>query len=173
MNWGFFALAVSAALVAIWVFLLARRQWSWPGLVASIGCLLVAAFNSAAPFRGAIDPNYVGFGFGLLQADKGIAVTLLAGPLLLFGAISAFLAVSRTQGPALWLVAVFSAALLAILGVPAAQGMFSDPEANSIQFGEYLTIPGMLAAAIYLLLLVVPFIVGVIWGPRAAMRPAD
>jgi hypothetical protein len=172
MNWGLFALSVSALLVVPWIYLLTRREWSWPGLIVSVGSLLVAVFNSAAPFRGAIDPDYVGFGFGLLQADKGIAVSLLAGPLLLFGAISAFLAVSRTHGAALWLVAAFSAALLIILGVPIMQGMFADPEANAIQFGEYLTIPGLFASAIYLLLLV-PFIVGLLWAPRAAMRPAN
>jgi hypothetical protein len=170
MNWGLFALCVSALLVAAWIWLVARRRWAWPGLIASIGCLLVASFNSAAPFRGAIDPDYVGFGFGLLQADKGIGVTLLAGPLLVFGAASALIAVSREEGPALWLVAAFSAALLVILGVPTLETVLADPAGNKIQFGEYLTIPGLAATAINLLLLVVPFVVGLVWAPRAAMR---
>jgi len=173
MNWALFALAVSAALVATWIYLTTKRNWSWPGLVASIGCLLVAAFNSAAPFRGLIDPNYVGYGFGLLHAEKGITVTLLAGPLLLFGALSALLAVSKKSGSALWLVATFCAALLVILGIPAVQGMLTSPEANAIQFGEFLTIPGLLATAIYMLLLVVPFLIGLLWAPRAAMRSDD
>ena len=170
MNWGLFALAISAVLVAAWIYLLTKRQWSWPGLIASVGCLLVAAFNSAAPFRGLIDPNYIGYGFGLLHAEKGIAVSFLAGPLLLFGALSALLAVSKRTGSALWLVAAFCAMLLIILGIPAVQGMLTDPDANAIQFGEYLTIPGLLATAIYLLLLVVPFIVGLFWASRAALR---
>lgn len=173
MNWGLFALAISTVLVAAWVYFLAKRNWSWPGLVASIGCLLVAAFNSAAPFRGLIDPDYVGYRFGLLHAEKGIEVTLLAGPLLLFGALSALLAVSKKAGSALWLVAAFCTALLVILGGPAVQGMLTDPEANAIQFGEYLTVPGLLATAIYMLVLVVPFFVGLLWAPRAAVRSDD
>jgi hypothetical protein len=40
-------------------------------------------------------------------------------------------------------------------------------------FGEYLTVPGLLATAIYLLLLVVPFFVGLLWAPHAAMRSDD
>ncbi len=173
MNWGLFALAVSAVLAASWIYLLTKRNWRWPGLVTSVGCLLVATFNSAAPFRGLIDPNYVGYGFGLLRADKGIEVTLLAGPLLLFGTLAALLAVSKTSGAALWLVAAFCATLLIILGIPAVDGILTDPEANAIQFGEFLTIPGLLATTIYMLLLVVPFVVGLVWAPRAATRSAD
>lgn len=170
MNWGLFALCVSALLVAAWIWLVAKRNWAWPGLVASVGCLLVACFNSAAPFRGAIDPDYVGFGFGLLHADKGLAVTLLSGPLLLIGAASAFVAVSRREGPALWLVAAFSAAMLVISGIPTIATLLTNPDENKIQFGEYLTIPGVIATLIGVALFVIPFAVGLVWAPRAAMR---
>ena len=63
MNWAVFALCVSAVLVAIWLWLVFRRNWSLPGLYASLGCLIAACFNAAAPVRGVLDPNYVGYQF--------------------------------------------------------------------------------------------------------------
>ena len=172
MNWGLFALAVSAALFAAWLWQLRKGQWAWPGLVASFGCLLAAAFNSAAPFRGAIDPDYVGFAFGLLQAERGLEVTLLAGSILAAGAVSALSAASRRAGPALWFVAATCAALTVVIGVPTLIDALRDPAANSIQFGEYLTIPGIVGTLILLAALTVPFAVGAVWAPRAAMRAA-
>lgn len=138
-----------------------------PGLVASFGCLLTAAFNSVAPVRGLVDPNYVGYGFGLLQADKGIAVSLLAGVVFVAGAASALIAASKSSGRELWVVAVTCAAFLVINGLPTLGTALTDPGANVIQLGEYLIIPGLLATPILILLLVVPFAVGVVWAPRA------
>lgn len=48
--------------------------------------------NSAAPIRGFVDPNYVGYGFGLLRADKGLVVTLMAGSGFILSAVCAFIA---------------------------------------------------------------------------------
>ena len=170
MNWALFASAVSAILAAAWLWLVTRRRWAWPGLVASIGCLIAASLNSAAPVRGLIDPDYVGYSFGLLQSAKGTGVTLTAGPVFLASAASALIGVSRRSGQALWLVAAVCAALLVILGVPTVRDAIADPSANAIQFGEYLTIPGLVGTGFLLLLLAVPFAVGLMWAPGAAGR---
>lgn len=172
MNWALFAGGVTVVLTLIWLWLVTRSNWAWPGLVASVGCLLTAALNSAAPIRGLVDPNYAGYGFGLLHADKGISVTILAGTVFLAASAAALSAVSRREGAALWLVAAVCAAMLAILAVPTIGDALADPAANAIQFGEYLTIPGLLPTAIILLLLTVPFVIGLVWAPRAALRAA-
>jgi hypothetical protein len=173
MNWAVFALGVSAALVSLWLWLVLRRNWSWPGLYASVGCLTAACFNAAAPVRGFVDPNYVGFRFGLVSADQGIGVTLIAGAIFLFGAASALLAVSRRRGRALWILATYCAAMFVIVGIPTLQQSVRDPAGNSIQFGEYLTVPGMVGTAVLILLMALPYAIGAVWGAGAAARPRD
>ena len=172
MNWALFGLCVTAALALVWVWLLTRRRWAWPGLFASLGCLLCAGINSAAPFRGAIDPDYIGYAFGLVGAERGLSVTFVAGAIFLASALSALLAVARREGPALWFVAATCAALTVIIGVPTAMTAIRDPTGNVIQFGEYLTVPGLVGTLVLLLLLAVPLVVGAIWATHAALRSA-
>ena len=168
MNWAIFGISVSAILTAIWVWQLTRKRWSWAGLYASLGCLIAAGFHSAAPVRGIVDPDYPGYVFGLVHSGKGIGVTLLAGAIFLACGASALLAASRKRGRELWFVAATCAAMFVIIGIPTLQQAVQDPAANSIQFGEYLTIPGVLATLMILLLLTVPYAVGAIWAARAA-----
>lgn len=97
-------------------------------------------------------------------------VTALAGSILLFCGISAMIAASRRSGPALWVVAGTCAAMFVIIGVPTIQASLSEPAGNAIQFGEYLTIPGAAATVLMLILFAVPFAVGMVWAPRAAMK---
>lgn len=173
MNWAVFGLSVSAILIAAWLWQVFRRNWTWPGLYASVGCLIAACFNAAAPVRGLVDPDYVGFRFGLVAADKGIAVTLMAGAIFLFGAASALLAASRAAGRSLWAVAAYCAVMFVIVGVPTLEQAVQDPAGNAIQFGEYLTIPGMVGTAILILLLTIPYAVGAVWASSAAMAGRD
>ena len=170
MNWALFALVVTAVVVLLWLLQLRKGRWAWPGLVASIGCLLAAGLNSAAPFRGLVDPDYMGYVFGLVSADRGLKVTLLAGTIFVAASLSALIAAGRRSGPTLWVVAATCAALAVILGLPTLVAAIRDPGANSIQFGEYLTVPGMLGTGVLLLLMLVPFLVGGVWAARAARR---
>jgi hypothetical protein len=80
------------------------------------------------------------------------------------------IAASHRSGAALWVVAATCGAMFVVIGVPTIQSALSDPAANAIQFGEYLTIPGLAATVLMLLLFAVPFAVGAVWAPRAAMR---
>jgi hypothetical protein len=169
MDWVVFALSVSAVLVAVWLWLVSRRNWSGAGLYASVGCLIAACFNAAAPVRGALDPDYVGYQFGLAGSEKGLGVTAVAGSIFLLTAMSALLAASRDHGRALWIVAATCAAMFIIIGVPTVQQAVLDPADNAIQFGEYLTVPGVAATAILVLLLAIPYAVGAVWAASAAM----
>lgn len=173
MNWLIFALAVSALLVGVWLRQVWRRNWSGPGLYASLGCLIAACLNAAAPVRGALDPDYAGYRFGVAAADKGQIVTLIAGSIFLFTAASALLAASRVAGRELWLVALTCAAMFVIIGVPTLQQAVVDPAGNSIQLGEYLTVPGTVGTAILILFLTIPFAVGAVWAASAAMAGRD
>jgi hypothetical protein len=170
MNWAYFALGVSAVLFVAWIIQVRRGRPSWPGLVASLGCLVTAGLNSAAPIRGLLDPNYAGYAFGLAHSPKGIGVTLVAGSIWLACAASALIAASRANGRALWIVAATCAAMLVIIGWPTVSAAVADPSANSIELGEYLTIPGLMGTAVLLALVVAPFAIGLVWAGRAAIR---
>ena len=109
MNWLYFALTVSAVLVAAWLIIALRARPAWPGLIGGVGFLLVAGLNSAAPVRGLVDPDYVGFAFGFLRAERGLLVTLLAGALFLSAVLAAFTALQRER----WAMAYTAAAAAA------------------------------------------------------------
>ena len=169
MNWALFALSIAALMTAIWILVLVKSRRSFMSIYVSFAFLLLAAMNSAAPIRGYVDPNYVGYGFGLLHATKGLSVTLMAGGVFLISAVSAFFAARNRQGPGMWIVAVACFAFAVIQGWRWLEGVVHDPASNAIQFGEYLTIPGLAASALLGALLVVPFVLGAPWAARRAL----
>ena len=173
MNWLYFAMAVFGAVTIAWLVTLRKRQWAWAGLVAGVGCLVTAGLNSAAPVRGLLDPNYAGYSFGLAHSDKGIGVTLVAGTIWLACVASAFIAVTRRGGSALWFVAATCAAMLVVIGWPTVSAAVADPSSNSIELGEYLTIPGLVGSALLIVLVVVPFVIGLAWAARQATNTRD
>jgi hypothetical protein len=169
MNWALFALSIAAVITAIWIFVLIKSRRSFMSIYVSFAFLLLAVMNSAAPIRGYVDPNYVGYSFGLLHAAKGLPVTFIAGSVFLVSAISAFFAARNRRGPEMWIVAVACSAFAINQGWPWLEGVIHDPAGNAIQFGEYLTIPGLVASALLGLLLVVPFVLGIPWAARRVL----
>jgi ABC-type amino acid transport substrate-binding protein len=164
-NWGYFALGVSALLLLAWVMTLNARR---PGLTAalvSLPHLLVAMLNTAAPARGLVDPQYVGYGFGLAAAQSGWMVTATAGAILILALAAAFAALNPGRLAGL-VVLLASALFLALLGWPWLRSATGDMAGNAIQFGEYLTIPGPIATGLLFLLLIAPFLLGLLWGLR-------
>jgi hypothetical protein len=83
MNWALFALSIAGVMTGIWILVLVKSRRSFMSIYVSFAFLLLAAMNSAAPIRGYVDPNYVGYGFGLLHATRGLSVTLMAGGVFL------------------------------------------------------------------------------------------
>jgi hypothetical protein len=168
VNWAAFALGVVAVLFVGWALLLRQSARSFLSIYVSLGFLLLAGMNSAAPIRGFVDPDYVGYGFGLLRAEKGLPVTFMAGSVFLLSVVSALIAVRNRRSRAMWIVAASCAAFTVIQGWPWLSGMVSDPQSNAIQFGEYLTIPGVVGSFLIGALLVFPFVLGAPWAVRRA-----
>lgn len=168
MAWDMLGMAVIGTLVLAWLWQVRKRQWSWTGLYVSLGCLVFACLNAVAPFRGALDPDYLGYSIGWLKASPGMGVTWIAGTALVASAASALIAASCKSGPFLWLTVLTSAALTVLVGLPLGLSALRDPGSNAIVLGEYVTIPGMVGSAIVLGLMLVPFLIGVVWGTRAA-----
>lgn len=177
INWAYEALAVSAVLLAVWLAVAFRAKAGAPAAFVGFVHLLVAGLHSAAPVRGYVDPDYIGYGFGLLAADEGLAVTVTAGAVWLVAVLGAFLALSKAR-LAMAFVTLSSAAFAVIVGAPLTQGLLIDPGGGKVQLGEYLTIPGLAATGLMLLALVLPFVIGVFWAGgrllrRTRARPAS
>lgn len=170
MNWALFAGCVTLLMFAVWLFLLVRSPRSVASVYVSFAFLLLAGMNSAAPIRGFVDSDYVGYGFGMLRAEKGLPVTLMAGSVFVASLVCAIIAVRNRRGSAMWIVAIVCAGFIVIEGWPWLRNALSNPASNMIQFGEYLTIPGVVGTALLGALLVLPFLLGLPWAARLAMR---
>lgn len=170
VYWPYVAFAVGALAALPALYFLFQRRWSWIALVASIPNLIIATMNGAAPIRGLVDPDYVGFGFGFLSADKGIAVTLAAGGLVIASALAAALAIRNKPGFGMLVVAAVSAFHLVNIGFPMTDAILADPSQMKIQFGEYLTVPAMIAIPAIIALLILPFLLALPWALRRSFE---
>jgi hypothetical protein len=168
IYWPYVAIATGAVVAIPMLYFLAQRRWTWLALVVALANLTIVLMNGAAPIRGLLDPDYVGFGFGFLTADKGIAVTIAAGALVVISAISCWLAARNRPGATMLVVAATCAFHIVNLGFPLMDTMRAKPEDMTIQFGEYLTVPYQIAIPAIVVLLILPFLLGLPWALRRA-----
>jgi hypothetical protein len=172
IYWPYVAVATGAVVALPFLYFLIQRRWAWTALLVALANLIVVILNGAAPIRGLLDPNYVGYGFGFLSAAKGIGVTFLAGGLVLASALACWIAIRNRAGPAMLLVAAVCAFHVVNIGFPLLDAIRADPAAITIQFGEYLTVPYQVAIPALVVLLIFPFLLGVPWALRRAVAAA-
>jgi hypothetical protein len=163
-------LGAAAFLAAAAAFAVAFRRSDRSRSAFAAGCLnlLIAGLNSSAPFRGLLDPQYVGYRNGLLSASQGVDVLLIAGAVLVCASAAAFIAARNRPGSTMFVVAVIDGAFAlneAISLLRSARGA-RDFE---IQFGEFLTIPSDVGLVINLLILLL--LVATIFWALARARP--
>lgn len=171
INWAVVALAVSAVLLLAWTVVARRARAGAPAAFVGLAHLVVAGLHSAAPVRGYLDPGYVGYGFGLLAAESGLAVTVTSGVVWLVAVLGGFLALSKARATMAF-VALSSAAFAVIIGAPLAQDLMNNPADSKVQLGQYLTIPGLAAIGLMAVVLVLPFGVGFLWATGRMLRKA-
>lgn len=164
IYWPYVAAATTAAVALPLLYFAFQRRWSWIALIVGLANIAIVGLNGAAPFRGVLDPTYVGYGFGFLSADKGLSVTLLAGSVVLASALSAWIAVRNRSGPLMLIVAATAAFHVVNIGFPLTDSLLADPEAVNIQFGEYLTVPYTVAIPAIIALMILPFLLAVPWA---------
>jgi hypothetical protein len=170
IYWPYVAFAVGAAATLPVLYFLFQRRWTWLALLVALANLVIVFITGAAPIRGALDPNYVGYGYGFLQADKGLEVTLLAGSVVLASALSAWLAIRNRPGPLMLIVAATAAFHLVNAGFPLLDGIRADPHSIKIQFGEYLTVPHTVAIPAIIALMILPFLLALPWALQRAFE---
>ena len=167
-RWLAIALVTNLVYWAVFVYLARRHRPGAGAVTLGVMHMLLAGVLSVAPIRSFLDPDYPGFGVGLLHFEKR-AATLPASLLFLWALASALILASGSRGRKLWIVAAGDALFaLNMLGDLARSGGGGD-----IQFGEHFTISGAMALAIMAVLFVGGPALSACWSGRRALQPAS
>ena len=161
--WFQIALVLNIVYWAIFFYLLSRRRWDLPALAVGIFHMLFAAIVSVAPIRSLLDPNYVGYGLGVLHFEKR-AVALPAALVLGWALAAAWIAVGKGRGRWMRLVMVGDLFFALSMGVAL---ILDDAQNWKFQLGEHFTATGAAGLLILLGFFTLPFAASAIW---AAMR---
>jgi hypothetical protein len=114
-------------------------------IVIGVVHMLFATVVSVAPVRSFFESHYAGFAIGLLRFE-GRTATVPSLVILVCSLACAYFVVSRSVGRGLLLVAVFDF----LFAVNTAAGILASND-HRIQFGNALTIDGLVAIAIMLI----------------------
>jgi hypothetical protein len=165
MNlWGWTFLVTNLMCWAVFV----RRVQRGPHQRYAVGIgvlhMLLATLVSVAPARSFFDPQYHGFALGLLRFE-GRAATIPSILVLASALACASVVVSRPSRRGFWFVAIFDV----LLAFTVAAGTIAHGDYR-IQFGDALTLDGILGLAVMLLLFAgAPlFSAGWVWRQAAA-----
>jgi len=160
--WFQIAIALNVVYWAIFIYLLTRRRWNIPALAVGVFHMLFAGLISVAPIRSFLDPNYVGYGLGVIQLE-GLAVTLPAALILGLALASAWVAVGKAHGRWMKLVMVGDLFFATSMGL----ALILDNSQNwTFQLGEYVSVTGIWGLIILLGFFTLPFVVSAIWAAR-------
>jgi hypothetical protein len=170
MNWQYLTAAAGLIYIAVLAVFIAKRQWTWSAMGVAIGNFLYVLLHLAAPFRGVIDPNYVGYSAGLLTVAAGPMVTIVTGGIVIAALASACIALLNRPGPRMAFITITDTLLLSLIALPSLLGGLKTPDEFRIELGEYLQIPGAAAVLIVGSLFVVPMVAGITWSARR-VRP--
>ena len=161
-KWFQIALVLNVIYWAIFFYLLSRRRWTGPGLAVGIFHMIFASLVSVAPIRSILDPEYVGYGIGVLHFEK-LSVAFPAAVILSWALASAWLAVGKGRGRWMKLVMVGDLFLALSLSVSL---ILDDSQNWKFQLGEHFTASGVAGLLILLFLFTLPFIASAIWAAR-------
>ena len=170
MTWQHLTTAAGLIYLAVLAVFIAKRQWTWPAMGVAIGNFFYVLLHLAAPFRGALDPNYVGYSAGLLAVAAGPMVTVVTGGIVIAALASACIALLNRPGPRMAIITITDTLLLSVIALPSLLEGLKVPDEFRIELGEYLQIPGTAAILIVGSLFVVPTVSGIIWSARR-VRP--
>jgi len=160
--WFQIALALNVIYWAVFFYLLSRRRWNAPALAVGIFHMLFAAVISVAPIRSLLDPDYIGYGLGVIHFEKR-AVALPAALILGWALAAAWIAVGKGRGRWMRLVMVGDLFFALSMGVSI---LLDDSRNWRFQLGEHFTATGVAGLLILLCFFTLPFIASAIWAAR-------
>ena len=168
--WFQIALALNVVYWAVFLYLLSRRRWNVPALAVGVFHMLFAALVSVAPVRSLLDPDYIGYGLGVIQFEKR-AAALPAAIVLGWALAAAWVAVGKGRGRWMRLVMVGDLFFALSMGVSIVLDRSQDWR---FQLGEHFTATGVTGLLILLSFFTLPFIASAIWaaGRTRAGGPA-
>lgn len=158
--WFQIALVLNVIYWAVFVFLLSRRRWNAAALVVGVCHMLFAAVISVAPIRSLLDPDYIGYGLGVLHFEKR-AVVLPATLILGWALAAAWITVRKGRGR--WMRLVMIGDLFLALSMMIAI-VLDDSQNWKFQLGENFTATGVAGLFILLGLFTFPFVASAIWA---------
>ena len=172
-TWFQIALVMNVVYWGVFFYLLSRRRRDLPALAVGLFHMLCAAVFSVAPIRSLLDPDYVGYGLGVLHFEKR-AVALPAALVLGWALASAWVAVGQGRGR--WLRMVMVGDLFFALSI-GLSFLLGDSRDWKFQLGEYFTADGVAGLFILLCLFTLPFVACAVWAAgrtraRGAAPPA-
>ena len=157
--WFQIALVLNLVYWTVFVYLLLRRRWTGLGLAVGIFHMFFASLISVAPIRSILDPDYVGYGVGVLHFEKR-AVAFPAAVILSWALASAWLAVGKGRGR--WMRLVMVGDLFVALSL--SLSLILDSQNWKFQLGEHFTADGIVGLLMLLCLFTLPFIASAIWA---------
>lgn len=158
--WFKIAITLNVIYWVVFLYLLSRRRWNVPALVVGIFHMLFAAIVSVAPIRSLLDPDYAGYGLGVLHFEKR-AVVFPAALILAWALAAAWVSVGKTAGRWMRLVMVgdFFFALSMAISI-----LLDDSQNWKFQLGENFTADGIPGLLILLGFFTLPFVASGIWA---------
>lgn len=160
--WFQIALVLNIIYWSVFVYLLSRRRWNISALAVGIFHMLFAAVVSVAPIRSLLDPDYVGYGLGVIHFEKR-AVALPAALILGWALAAAWVAIGQGRGRWMRIVMVGDLFLAMSMGI----SILLDRSQNwKFQLGEHFTATGVAGLLMLLCFFTLPFIASAIWAAR-------
>jgi|KBSSwiStaDraftv2_1062776.scaffolds.fasta_scaffold853796_2 hypothetical protein len=158
--WFRIAIVLNIIYWAVFLYLLSRRRWNIPALAVGILHMLFAAVVSVAPIRSLLDPDYPGYGLGVLHFEKR-AVALPAAIILGWALTAAWVAVGKGRGRWMRVIMVGDLFLALSMGISLA---LDDSQNWKFQLGENFTAEGLTGLFILLGFFTFPFIASAVWA---------
>ena len=158
--WFQIALLLNVVYWVIFFYLLSRRRRDIPALAVGVFHMLFASVVSVAPIRSLIDPDYAGYGLGVLHFEKR-AVALPAALILGWALAAAWVAVGKSRGRWMRLVMLGDLFFASSMGVSV---ILDDSRSWKFQLGEHFTATGTAGLLILLGFFTLPFVMSAIWA---------
>jgi hypothetical protein len=160
--WFQMALVLNVIYWAVFLYLLSRRRWNVAALAVGIFHMLFAAVVSVAPIRSLLDPDYGGYGIGVVHLEKR-AVAIPAALILSWALAAAWIAVGKGRGR--WMRVVMVGDLFFALSMGLSI-LLDDSQNWKFQLGEHFAATGAEGLLILLGFFTLPFIASAIWAAR-------